>query len=140
MHLRSAVARLDSHPDIVVVEQSSVYETEAMDDAVGQSDFYNAVVQIDTALGPRELLRICKDIERTLGREPGGPRHAPRPIDIDLLLLDDMRLDDADLTIPHPGLAHRAFVQIPLLELDPTLPVSRSQGQRVTPVGSLQPE
>jgi 2-amino-4-hydroxy-6-hydroxymethyldihydropteridine diphosphokinase len=140
LHLRSAVARLDSHPDIVVVAQSSVYETEAMDDAVGQSDFYNAVVQVDTALGPRELLRICKDIERTLGREPGGPRHAPRPIDIDLLLLDDMRLDDADLTIPHPGLAHRAFVQIPLLELDPTLPVSRSEGQRVTPVGSLQPE
>jgi 2-amino-4-hydroxy-6-hydroxymethyldihydropteridine diphosphokinase len=111
-----------------------------MDDAVGQGDFYNAVLQVETALGPRDLLRVCKDIERTLGREPGGPRHAPRPIDIDLLLLDDVRLDEADLVIPHPGVARRAFVQVPLLELDPTLPVSRSEGQRVTPVGSLQPE
>ncbi len=80
-NLRGAVERLDAHPDVEVIARSSVYETEAMDDAVGQRDFYNAVVEVETALGPRDLLAVCKEVERALGREPGGPRHAPRPIE-----------------------------------------------------------
>jgi 2-amino-4-hydroxy-6-hydroxymethyldihydropteridine diphosphokinase len=121
-----------------VVAQSSVYETEAMDDAAGQHDFYNAVVAVDTALEPRELLGACKEIERALGREPTGRRHGPRPIDVDLLLLGDLQVDEPDLVIPHPGIPHRAFVQVPLLELDSNLPVARSEGQRVTPVAALK--
>lgn len=115
--------------------RSSIYETEATDDAVGQRDFYNAVVEVETTLGPRELLLACKEIERGLGRAPGGRRHAPRPIDIDVLSMGDMRVDTPDLVIPHPGIGHRAFVQIPLRELGAQVPVV--QGQRVTRVASL---
>jgi 2-amino-4-hydroxy-6-hydroxymethyldihydropteridine diphosphokinase len=145
--LRAAVARLDAHPDIEVIAESSVYETEAMDDAAGQRDFFNAVVEAETGLEPRDLLAACKDVERELGREPGERRHAPRPIDIDLLLVGDLRLDEEDLVIPHPGIAHRRFVQVPLLELNPSLSVRLSlpgdpggEDQRVTPVASLAEE
>ncbi len=136
--LRTAVERLTARSGIDVVAQSSVYETEAVDEAVGQRDFYNAVVAVETTLTPRDLLAACKEIERELGREPGGRRHAPRPIDIDLLVVGDLRVDEPDLAIPHPGIGHRAFVQVPLLELDPTLPVPRSEGQRVTRVEPLK--
>jgi 2-amino-4-hydroxy-6-hydroxymethyldihydropteridine diphosphokinase len=129
-NLRGAVERLDAHPEVEVIARSSVYETEAMDDAVGQRDFYNAVVEVETALGPRDLLAVCKDVERALGREPGAPHHAPRPIDVDLLLLGDVRLEEEDLVIPHPGIARRRFVLVPLLELAPD--------QRVTRVGTLK--
>jgi 2-amino-4-hydroxy-6-hydroxymethyldihydropteridine diphosphokinase len=108
-----------------------------MDDAAGQRDFYNAVVAVETPLAPRALLAASKEIERALGRVPGGPRHAPRPIDIDLLLFGDLRVDEHDLVIPHPGIAHRAFVQVPLLELGAELPVEVAEDQRVTPVAAL---
>jgi 2-amino-4-hydroxy-6-hydroxymethyldihydropteridine diphosphokinase len=109
---------------------SSVFETEPMDDAAGQRDFYNAVVEIETGLGPRELLAVCKDVEQALGRKPGGRRHTPRPIDVDLLLLDELRMDEEDLVIPHPGITRRRFVLEPLLEL--------TSDQRVRRVGSLK--
>jgi 2-amino-4-hydroxy-6-hydroxymethyldihydropteridine diphosphokinase len=137
------VTRLRARPDIDVIAESSVYETEAMDDAVGQRDFYNAVVAVETNLQARDLLAACKSIERELGREPGGRRHAPRPIDIDLLLLGDLRLEEEGLVIPHPGIAHRRFVQVPLLELDPGLLLPGAvagEDQRVTPVASLTDE
>jgi 2-amino-4-hydroxy-6-hydroxymethyldihydropteridine diphosphokinase len=136
-NLRAAVAQLDAHPDIAVTAMSSVYETEAMDDAAGQRDFYNAAIVVETTLAPRALLAACKGIERTLGREAGGRRHAPRPIDIDLLMIGDLHVDEPDLVIPHPGIAHRAFVQVPLLELDPDLALPRAEGQRVTRVDTL---
>jgi 2-amino-4-hydroxy-6-hydroxymethyldihydropteridine diphosphokinase len=115
---------------------SAVYETEAMDDATGQRDFYNAVVEVQTKLTPRRLLTVCKEIERKLGREPGG-RHAPRTIDIDLLLLGDLVVDEPDLVIPHPDLTRRRFVLAPLLELAPELPyqdelAALGDDQRVT--------
>ena len=113
---------LDEHPRIHVARVSAIYETEALDDAVGQRDFFNAVVEAETDLPPRELLAVSKEIERKLGREPGGPRHAPRPIDIDLLLYGDQRIEDDDLVIPHRDLERRRFVLVPLLELAPQLP------------------
>jgi 2-amino-4-hydroxy-6-hydroxymethyldihydropteridine diphosphokinase len=120
---------------------SPLYETEAMDDAAGQRDFYNGVAEVETELQPRELLTACKDIEQQLGREPGGQRHAPRPIDIDLLLFDDLCISEDDLVIPHPGVTRRRFVLVPLLHLAPELPfrdalAALGDEQRVTMVDS----
>jgi 2-amino-4-hydroxy-6-hydroxymethyldihydropteridine diphosphokinase len=136
-NIRAAVGRLDAHDRIQVTRRSWVYETEAMDDAAGQRDFYNAVAEVETDLEPRELLAACKLIERRLGREPSGQRHAPRPIDIDLLMFGDLSMDQEDLVIPHPGIAHRAFVQVPLRELGVALPGPLAEGQRVVPVAAL---
>lgn len=83
-----------------------------------QPDFCNAVVLLDTALPPRELLRELKRLERKLGREP-GERWGPRVIDLDILTYDDLDVDETDLQIPHPRLSERAFALVPLAEVDP---------------------
>jgi len=150
-NLRAAVERLDRHEEIDITGVSSVYETEAMDDAVGQRDFYNAAVGAETPLGPRDLLAACKEVERALGREPGGRRHAPRPIDVDLLLLGDLRVDEEDLVIPHPGVTRRRFVLVPLLEVAPHLSLpgggslaealdALGEGERVARVATIDTE
>jgi 2-amino-4-hydroxy-6-hydroxymethyldihydropteridine diphosphokinase len=128
------------HAGIEVTRVSPVYETEAMDDAAGQRDFYNAVAEVESELQPRELLAACKDIEQQLGREPSERRHAPRTIDIDLLLFGDQTIDEPDLVIPHPGIAHRAFVQVPLQALGVELPGPVPEGQRVTMVDPTKDE
>jgi 2-amino-4-hydroxy-6-hydroxymethyldihydropteridine diphosphokinase len=104
-----------------VTASSSVYETEPQGEVLDQPDFLNAAVRIETKLGPEDLLDACKAVERELGRTAGGPRHGPRPIDVDLLLLGDLRVDEEDLVIPHPGITRRRFVLVPLLELAPDL-------------------
>jgi 2-amino-4-hydroxy-6-hydroxymethyldihydropteridine diphosphokinase len=100
-----------------VTASSSVYETAPQGDVVDQADFLNAVLEVETELTPHELLDLCKEVERELGREPGGVRHGPRPIDVDLLILGDLRVDDDRLTLPHPEITSRRFVLEPLLEL-----------------------
>lgn len=100
---------------------SSLYETEPVGEILDQPDFLNAVVRIRTSLEPEELLDACKAIEADHGRDFDGPRHAPRPIDIDLLLLGDIVLTTDRLTLPHPEATSRRFVLLPLLELDPDL-------------------
>lgn len=74
-----------------------------------------------TTLGPEQLLDVCKAIEIEHGRAFAGPRHGPRPIDIDLLLLGELELSSERLTVPHPEVTSRRFVLVPLLELDPEL-------------------
>jgi 2-amino-4-hydroxy-6-hydroxymethyldihydropteridine diphosphokinase len=112
-----------------------------------QPDFLNAVAQVTTMLGPEQLLDVCKTIEVEHGRAFGGPRHGPRPIDLDLLLLGEIELATERLTLPHPGITSRRFVLVPLLELDPELSLpdgtrlsealrSLPEGQRVELVGS----
>ena len=100
---------------------SSLYETEPVGEVLDQPDFLNGVVRIRTGLEPEELLDVCKEIEATLGREGGGPRHGPRPIDLDLLLLGELELRTERLTLPHREVGTRRFVLVPLLELDPEL-------------------
>jgi 2-amino-4-hydroxy-6-hydroxymethyldihydropteridine diphosphokinase len=97
-----------------------------------QPDFLNAAVRIRTALEPEALLDLCKAIEAEHGRVFGGPRHGPRPIDIDLLLLGDLELSTERLTLPHPEVASRRFVLAPLLELDPDLQLP--DGRRLSEV------
>jgi len=94
---------------------SSIYETEPVS-YKEQPLFLNLVCRITTDLNPEELLHLAKDIENRLGRVPSFP-NAPRPIDIDILFYDNQIIKTKDLTIPHPRLAERAFVLIPLAEI-----------------------
>jgi 2-amino-4-hydroxy-6-hydroxymethyldihydropteridine diphosphokinase len=114
-NLRSARELLSRSLDVVA--SSSVYETAPQGEVPEQADFLNAVLEIETDLGPHELLELCKSVERSLGRETGGVRHGPRPIDVDVLMLGDLRVDDERLTLPHPEITSRRFVLEPLLEL-----------------------
>ncbi len=118
--LRAARDALPRH-GVRVVASSSVYETAPQGEVIDQPDFLNACVQVDTDLGPEELLAACKQVERDLGRVPGGPRHGPRPIDVDVLLLGDTEHRGDLLTLPHAEVTARRFVLEPLLELDPGL-------------------
>ena len=101
------------------LRMSSIYETAPQGEVRDQPDFLNAVVEIETELGPEELLARCKQIESGLGREEGGVRHGPRPIDIDILLLGDLEYESERLRIPHRDLETRRFVLEPLKELAP---------------------
>jgi 2-amino-4-hydroxy-6-hydroxymethyldihydropteridine diphosphokinase len=119
-NLSAALERLRSTPSVEVERASSVYETEPVGEVADQRDFYNAAVEVRSALEPHRLLDECKRIERELGRRP-GPRHGPRPIDVDLLLVGERTLADERLVLPHPEVTRRRFVLVPLLELDPEL-------------------
>ena len=146
-NLRAAREALERR-GIAVVASSSVYETAPQGEILDQPDFLNACVAIDTELGPLELLDECKAVERELGREPGGARHSPRPIDVDVLLLGDIELVTDRLRLPHAEILSRRFVLEPLLELDPDLVLPDGTvaadalagvlDQRVTLVGPLQ--
>lgn len=104
----------------VVIEQvSSLYETEPVG-YLDQSWFLNAVVRGFTELDPWELLHFIKEVEGDLGRVPSFP-YGPRSIDIDILLYADRVIQTTELTIPHPRLAERAFVLVPLAEIAPGL-------------------
>jgi 2-amino-4-hydroxy-6-hydroxymethyldihydropteridine diphosphokinase len=100
---------------------SSAYETEPVGEILDQPDFLNAAVRIATELEPDDLLDVCKAIEAEQGRMFAGPRHGPRPLDVDLLLLGDIELETERLKIPHDQVTSRRFVLAPLLELDPEL-------------------
>ena len=119
-HLRAALRLLREH-GIEVEATSSVYETEPVGEILDQPDFLNAAVRISTDLEPDALLDLCKAIEVEQGRMLGGPRHGPRPLDVDLLLMDGLELETERLTLPHPEVTSRRFVLAPLLELDPEL-------------------
>jgi 2-amino-4-hydroxy-6-hydroxymethyldihydropteridine diphosphokinase len=119
-HLQAAVDALPAH-DVEVLASSSVYETEPVGEVLDQPPFLNAAVRIRTALDPEALLDACKAVERELGREAGGVRHGPRPIDVDLLLLGDEAHVSDRLRLPHAEVTARRFVLVPLLELDPDL-------------------
>jgi 2-amino-4-hydroxy-6-hydroxymethyldihydropteridine diphosphokinase len=119
-HIRRAIEDLRSH-GVEVDAVSSLYETEPVGEILDQPDFLNAAVRVRTDLEPEQLLDLCKAIEAEHGRAFGGPRHGPRPIDLDLLLLGEIELSSERLTLPHPEVTSRRFVLAPLLELDAEL-------------------
>ena len=119
-HLRAAIEMLGER-GVEVEAASSAYETEPVGEVLDQPDFLNAAVRIRTELGPEKLLDLCKAIEVERGRALDAPRHSPRPLDVDLLLLGDLELSTDRLTLPHPEVTTRRFVLAPLLELDPAL-------------------
>jgi 2-amino-4-hydroxy-6-hydroxymethyldihydropteridine diphosphokinase len=120
-NLQAAVEELWTH-GVMVLASSSVYETEPVGEVLDQREFFNACVRIETELEPEPLLDVCKSVERSLGREVGGVRHGPRPIDVDVLLLEGVTYDSERLRLPHREVMTRRFVLVPLLELDPELP------------------
>lgn len=119
-HLRAAIELLREH-GVEVEAVSSGYETEPVGEVLDQPDFLNAAIRIRTELEPEALLDLCKAVEVERGRLFAGPRHGPRPLDVDLLLLGDLELETERLTLPHPEVSSRRFVLAPLLELDPEL-------------------
>jgi 2-amino-4-hydroxy-6-hydroxymethyldihydropteridine diphosphokinase len=119
-NLRAARDALVLH-EVAVEASSSVYETAPQGEVSDQPAFLNAALRVRTALGPEELLDAAKAVERDLGREPGGLRHGPRPIDVDVLLLGDLEYTSSRLSLPHPEVTSRRFVLEPLLELHPEL-------------------
>jgi 2-amino-4-hydroxy-6-hydroxymethyldihydropteridine diphosphokinase len=119
-HLRAAIEMLGER-GVEVEAVSSGYETEPVGEVLDQPDFLNAAIRIRTELEPEALLDVCKEIEAERGRALDTPRHSPRPLDVDLLLLGDLELSTTRLTLPHPEVTSRRFVLAPLLELDPDL-------------------
>jgi 2-amino-4-hydroxy-6-hydroxymethyldihydropteridine diphosphokinase len=95
---------------------SPVYATEPVG-GPPQDDFLNLVVEVETALGPAELLAAARQVELSLGRRRDGERWGPRSLDIDLILYRDQVLDTPDLQIPHPRMHLRRFVLAPLADL-----------------------
>jgi len=117
-HLEAALGKL-AEREIAVARVSSFYKTEPVDFRP-QPWFLNCVAEAETELMPLKLLKTLKWIERALGRRPGMAK-GPRPIDIDILLYENLVVRSTTLTIPHERLADRRFVLIPLRELDPNL-------------------
>lgn len=103
-----------------LVRRSSLYETPPWG-GVEQPMFINAAASFDSALAPAELLRGLLAIEQAAGRMRDGPRWGPRTLDLDLLHVDGVRCDGSELVLPHPRIADRAFVLLPLCELDGAL-------------------
>jgi 2-amino-4-hydroxy-6-hydroxymethyldihydropteridine diphosphokinase len=117
-HLQAAVDALGAHEAIEVRVCSSTYDTDPVGEVLDQPSFLNACVLIETALAPLELLDTLKELEARLGREATGIRHAPRTIDIDILLLGEFEVSEPRMILPHEQLLSRRFVLIPALELD----------------------
>jgi len=120
--IRAALVELESAWGVGTVAVSTLVETEP----VGyrdQPDFLNGVAEVESALGPRDLLDALLAVERSLGRTRDGPRFGPRTIDLDLLLYGDRRIDEPGLVVPHPRLRERLFVLEPLHELAPALEI-----------------
>jgi 2-amino-4-hydroxy-6-hydroxymethyldihydropteridine diphosphokinase len=146
-HLRAAIELLREH-GVEVEAVSSTYETEPVGEVLDQPDFLNAAVRVRTGLDPEALLDLCKEVEVARGRALDAPRHSPRPLDVDLLLLGELELATERLTLPHPEVTSRRFVLAPLLELDPALALpdgtrlgdalaALGPGQRAERTGSL---
>jgi len=116
-NLQRAVDLLAARPGLRVARSSRVYET----DPVGgppQPEYLNAVVEVQTTLSPHDLLAASMDVEQRMGRVR-AERWGPRVIDIDVLTYDEQQIDQPDLIVPHPRMHERAFVLVPLLELEP---------------------
>ncbi len=115
-HVRRACQELGALPQTRCRRYSRLYRS-APHGPAGQPDYINAVAEIETRLVPGELLSALQRLERRHGRVRRGERWGPRPLDLDILLYGDRRIDGADLQVPHPRMTGRAFVLRPLAEL-----------------------
>ena len=138
-HVLQAFEELARLPGTRLEGRSALYRSAPVE-APGQADYVNAAAGVDTQLSAAQLLAALQDIELRHGRERIHP-NAPRTLDLDLLLYGEMSFASAMLTLPHPRMHQRAFVLLPLLDLDPRLEVpglgtarellARCAGQRI---------
>jgi 2-amino-4-hydroxy-6-hydroxymethyldihydropteridine diphosphokinase len=116
--LQGALDSLADTPEVWVTEVSPVYETAPVDSPEGAESFLNAVILLDTTLPAHMLLDRAQAIETAFGRQPSEIRNAPRPLDVDLIVVGDRRADDEHLVLPHPRAHERAFVLAPWADVD----------------------
>jgi 2-amino-4-hydroxy-6-hydroxymethyldihydropteridine diphosphokinase len=118
--IRRALQVLGRVPDTQLLRHSRLYRSRPLG-PVAQADFCNAVAALQTRLSAVAFHTGLRALELSLGRDPVGERWGPRLIDLDLLVYADLRIDLPELTVPHPGMAARNFVLLPLLEVAPEL-------------------
>jgi len=136
--IRAALESLSRLPDSRLLRASSLYRTAPVGVA-GPPDFINAVALVETTLAPHELLAALFAIEAEFGRRRDY-RNAPRTLDLDLLLYDELVLDGTELQLPHPRMHLRAFVLAPLLEIAPACVIpGRGTAAAWRPAVSMQP-
>lgn len=116
--IETAFEFLDRIPESELLQRSSLYRSAPLG-GVEQPDFVNAAAAMSTVLPARELLEELQAIERLRGREDRHIRWGPRTLDLDLLIYGDLVIDEPGLTVPHPGIALRNFVLLPLREIAP---------------------
>jgi 2-amino-4-hydroxy-6-hydroxymethyldihydropteridine diphosphokinase len=144
-HLRTAITELGALaalPGGWAV--SPLYATEPVGGPADQGPYLNCVLRLETSVSPHELLQKGLELEEAAGRVR-SVRFGPRQLDVDLLLYGDERIDDPDLVVPHPRMFERAFVLVPLLDLDPSaVPVTAQAvlaggpGTHVRRIGTLE--
>ena len=115
--LQAAIQRIDAHDDIRVFGRSAIYKSAPVP-VSDQPWYHNAVIAVDTSLKPFTLLAVLQEIEVEFGRfRVANDRNAPRTLDLDIVAYDDLVIDEAGLSIPHPRMDERAFVLLPLKDV-----------------------
>ncbi|WP_347861751.1 2-amino-4-hydroxy-6-hydroxymethyldihydropteridine diphosphokinase [Salimicrobium sp. PL1-032A] len=137
-YLYEAIHLLGEHPSISVEGRSFIYETDPVG-YVDQHDFLNMVVAVETTLAPIALLDVCQEVEDSLGRVR-SIKWGPRTIDLDILVFEGKEMEDERLTLPHPYLHERAFVLIPLADVDGELRLPPGETTVASLVGNLSEE
>ncbi|MBK8745341.1 2-amino-4-hydroxy-6-hydroxymethyldihydropteridine diphosphokinase [Propionivibrio sp.] len=138
IQVRAALEALAELSGSRLLRASSLYRSAPVG-IRGQPDFINAVAAVETSCGPQEFLAALFDVEARFGRRRDF-YHAPRTLDLDLLLFDDLVIDSTRLTLPHPRMHLRAFVIVPLLEIAPQCQIpGRGQAEAWLPAVSMQP-
>jgi 2-amino-4-hydroxy-6-hydroxymethyldihydropteridine diphosphokinase len=117
-NLQGGTDAIKDTPDVIVVDISSVYETEPVDAPEGSGPFLNMVIVAETTLEPQTLLERAQAIEDAFGRERSND-NAPRTLDVDLVMVNGATVDRPELQLPHPRAHQRAFVLVPWHEVDP---------------------
>ncbi len=132
--IHRATEELDALPGLEVSHVSSLYETAPVG-VVNQPEFLNAVIEVQTSLGPEDLLAVILHLEKKMGRTR-NERWGPRVIDIDVLLYGNQKIDVPGLTVPHPRLRERAFALVPLAEIAANLHLP-GETQNVSEIANL---
>ncbi|MCK6439108.1 MAG: 2-amino-4-hydroxy-6-hydroxymethyldihydropteridine diphosphokinase [Planctomycetes bacterium] len=138
-NLRSALTRIGNIPNTSLIASSPFLETPPVDCPPGSPDFLNAVCGAETSLDAHELMMELLRIEHDMGRRRADAWHAPRIIDLDLLLLGDVVIDTPEVIVPHPRMHERTFVLVPLAQVAPEArhPVMKKTAQDL--LASLEP-